>query len=147
MDEEETENWDEDNTNQRPPTKGPSRTDRIQPFVKQTSSSFSTRKSDTNVVPMAHHSSQKPKIKIVEPRTYSEVKEIADLVLKNNSVILNFRRIEKDQAKKILDFLTGTVYAIDGDIQRVGEEIFVCTPSNVDIDGTELESLSSTENY
>lgn len=127
-----------------------SQSPRIQNFVKRAPSSPNVRssvKSETNVVPLNQHPSQNPKIKIVEPRTYSEVRGIADLVLKNYSVILNFRRIEKEQAKKILDFLMGTVYAVDGDIQRIGEEIFVCTPSNVDIDGTELETLSSTEFY
>ena len=105
------------------------------------------RPSETNVVPIGQRTAQKPKIKIVEPRTYSEVQSIADLILKNYTVILNFRRIEKEKAKKILDFLMGTVYAIDGDIQRIGEEIFVCAPSNVDLDGTNLESLNSTEYY
>lgn len=105
------------------------------------------KQTENKVVSIKQHPSQKPKIKIVEPRTYSEVRGIADLVLQNFTVLLNFRRIEKEQAKKILDFLMGTVYAIDGDIQRIGEEIFVCTPSNVEIDGTELDSMSSTEYY
>ncbi|MER2131127.1 MAG: cell division protein SepF [Carnobacterium inhibens] len=79
--------------------------------------------------------SHQSKIVVFEPRVYSEVQEIADLLLANQSVVLNFTRIEEDQAKRIVDFLTGTIYAINGDIQRIGDEIFLCTPKNVEIDG------------
>lgn len=120
------------------------RNQKSQPIKQQVQT---VRQTENKIVPISQRSTQKPKIKIVEPRTYSEVQSIADLVLKNYTVILNFRRIEKEQAKKILDFLMGTVYAIEGDIQRIGEEIFVCAPSNVDLDGTDLESLNSTEYY
>ncbi|MCA9765842.1 MAG: cell division protein SepF [Carnobacterium sp.] len=75
------------------------------------------------------------KITIVEPRVYSEVQEIADILLKEESVVLNFSRMDEEQAKRIVDFLTGTVYALGGDIQRIGNEIFLCTPESVSIDG------------
>ena len=42
---------------------------------------------------------------------------------------------KKSEAKKIVDFLMGSIYAIEGDMQRVGNEIFLCTPKNVEIDG------------
>ncbi|HAJ69762.1 MAG: cell division protein SepF [Alkalibacterium gilvum] len=88
---------------------------------------------------------KKPKIKVVEPRLYSEVQSIADILLNNQSVILNFRRMEKKQAKKMLDFLMGTTYAVKGDIERLGEEIFICTPQSFEIDGSELQSLQNNE--
>ncbi|MBM6613509.1 cell division protein SepF [Desemzia sp. RIT804] len=91
-------------------------------------------KKPSNVVSI-NQSQQQGKIIVVEPRVYSEVKEIADLLLANQAVVLNFNRIEKNEAKKIVDFLMGTIYAIEGDMQRVGNEIFLCTPKNVEIDG------------
>ncbi|WP_027107657.1 cell division protein SepF [Lacticigenium naphthae] len=124
-------------------------------FLADSKKQFSTIKNDSkqkkainqigggNVVTMNNSSPQKPKIKVVEPRTYSEVQDIADLLLDNQSVVLNFRRIEKNHAKKIVDFLMGTVYAIKGDIQRIGDEIFICTPQSVEMDGDELEQLSN----
>lgn len=87
------------------------------------------------------------KIVVFEPRVYSEVQEIADLLLSKQSVILNFTRIEEDQAKRIVDFLTGTIYAISGDIQRVGEEIFLCTPKNVEIDGVSSDVTQEKNFY
>lgn len=89
----------------------------------------------TNNVVALSQVQQQGKIIVVEPRVYSEVKDIADLLLANQSVILNFSRIEKSEAKKIVDFLMGSIYAIEGDMQRVGNEIFLCTPKNVEIDG------------
>lgn len=88
---------------------------------------------------------KKPRIKVVEPRLYSEVQSVADVLLNNQSVILNFRRMEKEQAKQMLDFLMGTTYAIKGDIQRLGEEIFICTPQSFEVDGSELQALKNTD--
>lgn len=75
------------------------------------------------------------KITILEPRNYHEVKKIAQHILNGEAVLVNFQSVEEDQARRIVDFLTGTVYAQDGDIKRVGDEIFLCTPYDVEIDG------------
>lgn len=99
-----------------------------------------------NVVAMNQQQAmKKPRITILEPRMYSEAQEVADVLLSNQSVILNFRRMEKPQAKKMIDFLMGTTYAIKGDIQRIGEEIFVCTPQSVELDGNELQALKNQD--
>lgn len=104
------------------------------------------KSSHQNIVAINHQQAlKKPKIKVMEPRLYSDVQSIADLLLKNQSVILNFRRMEKGQATKMIDFLMGTTYAIKGDIQRLGEEIFICTPQSFEVDGAELQALKNNE--
>jgi len=50
-----------------------------------------------------------------------------------------------DQAKRIVDFLSGTVYAIGGDIQRIGQNIFLCTPDNVDVSGSISEIMQQEQ--
>jgi len=75
------------------------------------------------------------KVILVEPRVYSEAQEISDHLKNRRAVIVNLQRIEHDQAKRIVDFLSGTVYAIGGDIQKIGSNIFLCTPDNVEISG------------
>ena len=87
---------------------------------------------------------RKPRITIIEPRLYSEVQELSDNLLANQSIIINFRRMDKEQAKKMLDFLMGVTYAIKGDIQRLGEEIFICTPQSVEVDGSELSEFKES---
>ncbi|BDG35063.1 cell division protein SepF [Saccharococcus caldoxylosilyticus] len=76
------------------------------------------------------------KVILIEPRAYAEAQEIADHLKNRRAVIVNLQRIQHEQAKRIVDFLSGTVYAIGGDIQQVGTKIFLCTPENVDVSGS-----------
>jgi cell division inhibitor SepF len=85
------------------------------------------------------------KITIIEPRVYSEAKNIAKHIIASDAVLINFHLVEESQARRIVDFLTGTVYALDGDIQRVGDEIFLCTPSNIEIDSATAQSLAQKQ--
>lgn len=75
------------------------------------------------------------KLILVEPRAYSESQQIADHLKNRHTVVVNMKRVTKDQAKRIVDFLSGTVYAIGGDLQKIGGEIFLCTPKNMNVQG------------
>jgi cell division inhibitor SepF len=75
------------------------------------------------------------KMILVEPRAYSESTQIADHLKRRNSVVVNLKRVTADQAKRIVDFLSGTLYAIGGDLQKLGNGIFLCTPSNINVEG------------
>lgn len=75
------------------------------------------------------------KMMLLEPRAYSESQQIADYLKNRHAVIVNLKRVTPDQAKRIVDFLYGTIYAIGGDIQKLGGGIFLCTPNNVRVDG------------
>ena len=76
------------------------------------------------------------KMMLLEPRAYSESQQIADYLKNRNSVVVNLKRVTPDQAKRIVDFLYGTIYAIGGDLQKLGGGIFLCTPNNVNVEGT-----------
>ncbi|SDL76353.1 MULTISPECIES: cell division protein SepF [Sediminibacillus] len=76
------------------------------------------------------------KVVLLEPRTYSEAQEIADNIVNRRAVVINLQRVDHNQAKRIVDFLSGTVYAVSGDIQKLGSHTFLCTPDNVDVSGT-----------
>lgn len=93
------------------------------------------------------HSGKSVKIAITEPRVYSEAMNIAKHIIADEAVLVNFHLIEESQARRIVDFLTGTVYALDGDIQRVGDEIFLCTPSNIEIDSATAQSLAKKQMF
>ena len=75
------------------------------------------------------------KMILLEPRAFSESQQIADHLKKRNTVVVNMKRVTSEQAKRIVDFLSGTIYAIGGDIQKIGGGIFLCTPNNVNIQG------------
>lgn len=75
------------------------------------------------------------KMILVEPRAYSESQTIAEHLKKRNSVVVNLKRVTSDQGKRIIDFLTGCIYAIGGDMQKLGGGIYLCTPKNVSVQG------------
>ena len=87
------------------------------------------------------------KMILLEPRAYSESQQIADHLKKKNTVVVNMKRVTPDQAKRIVDFLSGTVYALEGDLQKIGAGIFLCTPKNVDVEGaiTDDDDKSKTK--
>lgn len=86
------------------------------------------------------------KMILVEPRAYSESQTIADHLKARNSVVVNFKRVTTDQSKRIIDFLSGTLYAINGDLQKIGEGIYLCTPKNIDVQGTISEEEKTSDN-
>ena len=75
------------------------------------------------------------KMILFEPRAYSESQQIADYLKSSNAVIVNLKRVTPDQAKRIVDFLSGTLYAIEGGLQKLGGGIFLCTPNSVPVEG------------
>ena len=89
-----------------------------------------------NVVSLsAATASKSSKVVLVEPRVYAEAQDIAENLKNKRATIVNLQRIDREQAIRIIDFLSGTVYALGGEIQRVGTNIFLCTPDNVEVSG------------
>ena len=87
------------------------------------------------------------KMILLEPRAYSESQQIADHLKKRNAVVVNLKRVTSDQAKRIIDFLSGTIYAIGGDLQKIGGGIFLCTPNNVNIQGKITDETDGKDIY
>jgi len=84
------------------------------------------------------------KMILVEPRAYSESQQIADHLKMRNAVVVNLKRVTSEQAKRIVDFLSGTVYAIGGNLQKIGGGIFLCTPNNMNVQGKITEEDDKT---
>lgn len=85
------------------------------------------------------------KMILLEPRAFSESQQIADYLKARNAVVVNLKRVTPDQAKRIVDFLSGTLYAIGGDLQKLGGGIFLCTPNNVEVDGKISDDATATK--
>lgn len=75
------------------------------------------------------------KVVLVEPRVYAEAQDISEQLKNKRAVVVNLQRIDREQGVRIIDFLSGTVYALGGDIQRIGTDIFLCAPENVEVAG------------
>lgn len=77
----------------------------------------------------------KNKTILVEPRAFSEAQQIADYLKAKNQVVVNFKRVTSDVSKRIMDFLNGIIYAIDGTMQKLGPGIVICAPKGFEIEG------------
>ena len=89
------------------------------------------------------------KMILLEPRAYSESQQIADYLKNRNSVVVNLKSVTAPQAKRIIDFLSGCIYAIGGTMQKIGVGIYLCTPNNVNVQGKitdEREKKESSDN-
>lgn len=72
-------------------------------------------------------------MKIVKPEKFEDVTAIADHLLERRTVVLNLENTNKDTIRRILDFLSGTTYAIEGQLKRAANSTYVITPKNVDV--------------
>jgi cell division inhibitor SepF len=77
------------------------------------------------------HTNRPMEIVVVEPRTLEEARTSADHLKARRPVIVNLREADRELARRIVDFVCGVTYAVDGQMQRVGDEIFLFTPSTV----------------
>ncbi|MBR5870951.1 MAG: cell division protein SepF [Clostridia bacterium] len=77
-------------------------------------------------------------LKVVKPDRYEDVKQIADHLINRRTVVLNLEGANKETARRIIDFLSGVAYSIDGQLKRVANNTFVITPHNVDVSGDAL---------
>ncbi|SEB41994.1 cell division protein SepF [Paenibacillus sp. GP183] len=90
-------------------------------------------KNKANVVSI--HSQKSSKVVLSEPRSYDETQEIADHLRSRRAVVVNLQRVRPETGVRIVDFLSGTVYALNGYISKLGPNIYLCTPDSVDIHG------------
>lgn len=89
------------------------------------------------------HTTMQMKVVLYEPTEFEETPRIVDNLKNRKPVIINLENIDQDLAKKIFDFLSGAIYALDGNIQKVSKGIFILAPNNVDIAGNINEELKN----
>jgi len=78
-------------------------------------------------------------LKVVKPEDYQDVTQIADHLINRKTVILNLEETNKETARRLLDFLNGVAYTIQGQVERVADRTFVITPSNIGITSDQLK--------
>ena len=77
------------------------------------------------------HTQRTMEIVVLEPGAYDEAQSAADYLKTNRPIVVNLREAQKDLGRRVVDFLSGVTYALDGHMQRVGDEIFLFTPRQV----------------
>lgn len=85
------------------------------------------------------HQTTKNKMLIFKPNSFDDVSKISEEVKNRRVAIVNMESLNKENAQRILDFMSGSVYALNGTVKKVGAGIFVFAPDNVDISGINME--------
>jgi cell division inhibitor SepF len=101
-----------------------------EPYLKRERDNLRNQNKIVNI-----HSAGHFKVVIIQPETFEQAREITEHLKGRKPVIANVEGLEKNQAQRIVDFLSGSVYALNGNIQRVSHGIFLIAPQNVDILG------------
>lgn len=103
--------------------------------IRRDNRSLSARNGESKEYNVMNNLNNDTKVHLVEPRVFSESQDIADELKRNKATLVNLTRVDNATKKRIIDFLSGTVYALDGDIQKVGQDIFLCSPNNFGVSG------------
>jgi cell division inhibitor SepF len=99
----------------------------------------SARKQQNKVVNI--HSTSQLKVVIMQPENFDDAQDICDHLKSKKPVVVNLEELDKENAQRIIDFLSGSIYALDGNIQKVSGGIFIIAPNNVDLMGDFKEEL------
>lgn len=72
---------------------------------------------------------------VIKPNTFEDAREITETLLNNRTVVMNLEGLDVDVAQRILDFTSGSCFAINGNLQKISHYIFIITPASVDVSG------------
>ncbi len=86
---------------------------------------------------------QQSQVVLVKPERYETAAEIADHLREKRTVVMNLENAPKDIARRLIDFLSGVAYALDGKIKRIANSTYIITPNNVDLMGDLIDELES----
>jgi cell division inhibitor SepF len=102
---------------------------------------FNSKKQQTGGKVVNIHTGNQFKMVVAQPNTFEDAKDICDHLKNKKPVVINLEGIDKHDAQRIIDFLSGSIYALDGSIQKVSCDIFVIAPNNVDVSGDLNEEI------
>ena len=84
-------------------------------------------------------------LKVVKPEHFESVTQIADHLLKKRTIVLNLENTNKETARRLIDFLSGVAYSIEGSLKKIASNAYVITPANVDVGDAQLRSRAAAQ--
>lgn len=81
------------------------------------------------------------RMKVIRPREFSEATKVADCLKSGHAVVLNLEDMENTSAKRMIDYLAGVLYAVDGKLERPAQRTFLLTPSGVSVASEDMAQL------
>jgi FtsZ-interacting cell division protein YlmF len=85
-------------------------------------------------------------LKVVKPQSYDDGPDIVDSLIAGSTVVLNIESLDRDKAKRLIDFLLGALHVLQGDLKRVSATTLVLAPSNTNVSGFDSEN-DETEDF
>ncbi len=96
-------------------------------------------KTKSNVTPVKKASVE---VTMIKPNSMDDARTISEYLLEGKAVVLNMEGLHMEIAQRIIDFTSGSIYAIEGDLQKISSYIFIASPSNVELSGDFQNMLS-----
>ncbi len=90
---------------------------------------------------------QHPKVHVVAPNGFNDAQEIGDKLKASQPVIVNLQGVNRDLSRRLIDFSSGLTYGLGGQMERVAEQVFLLTPSNVEVPAEEKRRLQERGLY
>ena len=95
--------------------------------------------------PVASARGSRQSFHFVAPKNFNDVQDVGDKFKASIPVILNLQNADHDLAKRLIDFVSGLTYALDGGMQRIADKVFLLTPEGVQLSAEERASLASND--
>ncbi len=102
-------------------------------------------RADSKVVSISKN--QDFKLVFYKPESFDEIKDIADKLKNRKAVILNLEQLDHNNARRFIDFMSGAVYGLEGRIQKIANGVFIFTPSNIKLDGKDIEESINNNSF
>ena len=93
------------------------------------------------------HATTQLKVVLVKPERFENASEVADHLKDKRTVVLNLESTNKDVARRLIDFLSGVTYGVEGKIKKVSANTYIITPFNVDFEGDIIDELENNGLY
>ena len=118
------------------------------PGVTQEMEPEKTKKTNRNITVLNHPAATAAyEVLVVEPRAFDESLDLVDALRDRKTLVLNLHLLDSEQSQRVVDFLSGATHALDGHQQRIGDGVFIFTPSNVTVSAESDKSRSIADSF
>jgi cell division inhibitor SepF len=99
--------------------------------------------SDNRVIPFHGRREEGEIVKVIKPQEFNEAQIVADFLKEGKTIVVNLEGIEISQAQRIIDFIGGASFAVDGSLKAISNNIFIVAPGNIEVSGDLRDEIIS----
>ena len=99
----------------------------------------------SRVIPFHGKEEEGESVKVIRPQTFNEAQIVADFLKEGKTIVVNLEGIEIGQAQRIIDFIGGASFAVDGSLKAISNNIFIVAPGNIEVSGDLRDEIVSED--